>query len=167
MTTPGNPIPPAPTRASQFYGYLQTLILCVFAAAVFLAPGRPFFSSGKLVHLIGTALCAIGLVLLFAALRTIGRSIQIAPQPRPDATLVTSGIYRWFRHPIYTAIVLVVAGLFLRKPTLPIGIAAALVIAFLAVKVRLEEKLLAVRYPTYAEYKSRSWGLLPWPRLRS
>ena len=37
----------------------------------------------------------------------------------------------------------------------------ALVIAYLAFKVRLEEKLLAARYPEYPSYRKRTWGLLP------
>jgi protein-S-isoprenylcysteine O-methyltransferase Ste14 len=156
----------AQNHSSRIYGYLQTLILCAFAAVVFLAPGPPLIPPNKIAPAIGAALCALGLLLLFAALRTIGSSVQIAPEPRSGATLVTTGIYRRFRHPIYTAIVLVVAGLFLRKPTAPIAIAAAIVIAFLIVKVRFEEQLLAAHYPTYSEYKSRTWGLLPWPHRR-
>ena len=55
-----------------------------------------------------------------------------------------------------TAILIIVAGLFLRKPTVPVAIAAAVVAAFLVVKVRFEEKLLLARYHEYAEYKSRT-----------
>jgi len=36
------------------------------------------------------------------------------------------------------------------------------VIVFLAVKVRLEEELLLARYPEYATYRARTWGLIPW-----
>jgi protein-S-isoprenylcysteine O-methyltransferase Ste14 len=89
-------------------------------------------------------------------------AIQIAPEPRRDATLVTSGIYRWFRHPIYTAIVAIVIGLFLRRPTILVGVSAAGVIGFLYVKVRFEERLLLERYPEYAGYRTRTWGLFPW-----
>jgi protein-S-isoprenylcysteine O-methyltransferase Ste14 len=101
---------------------------------------------------------------MFSALASIRGAVQIAPEPRADAQLVTSGIYRRLRHPIYSAILLLVVGLFLRKPTVAVGAAAALVIAFLLMKVRVEEKLLLARYPEYADYKRRTWGLMPWLR---
>ncbi len=41
--------------------------------------------------------------------------IQIAPEPRADGQLVTRGVYSRLRHPIYTAIVILVIGLFLGK----------------------------------------------------
>jgi protein-S-isoprenylcysteine O-methyltransferase Ste14 len=94
----------------------------------------------------------------FVPLREV---IQIAPEPKAGAHLVTTGIYRWPRHPIYTAIVLIVIGLVLRKPGLWLAIAAAVVIAFLFVKTRFEERLLATHYPQYPEYRKRSWGLIP------
>ncbi len=156
--------PSTASSASRIYGHLQTAILFAFAVVVFFGPGRPLLLLGKIPTIAGSVLCALGLLLLFIAFRSLGRSIQIAPEPRADATLVTSGIYRWFRHPIYTAILLIVIGIFLRRPTPFIGIAALAVIIFLAVKVQFEEKLLEAHYPTYAAYKSRSWGLIPWPR---
>ena len=103
---------------------------------------------------------------MFSALFSLRRAVQIAPAPRPDAELVTSGIYTRLRHPIYTAIVILVAGLFLRRPTILVAIAGAVVVAFLAVKVRFEEKLLVARYPAYVGYMRRTWGLIPWWRTR-
>jgi len=151
-------------HSSKFYGVIQTVLFCMYAAAVFFGPGRPLLFTGKILRPIGALVCLAGLVLLFAAIRRLGQAIQVAPAPKQDATLVTTGIYRWFRHPIYTAIVMIVIGLFLRTPTIFVGGATAIVIGFLAVKVRLEETLLLAHYPEYAEYKRRSWGLVPWPR---
>jgi len=78
--------------------------------------------------------------------------------------LVTSGIYRWFRHPIYTAIVAIVVGLFLRQSTIAVALSMFIVIVYLSIKVRFEEKLLLARYPSYAKYRTHSWGLVPRPR---
>jgi protein-S-isoprenylcysteine O-methyltransferase Ste14 len=158
---------PAANQTSRIYGYAQTALLFAFAVVVFLAPPQPQLLQGKIAIVTGNILCGLGLLLLFIALRTIGRSIQIAPEPRPDATLVTTGIYSRFRHPIYTAIVLVVIGICLRRSTPYIAAASVIVIAFLAIKVQYEEKLLAARYPAYLEYKTRSWGLIPWHSYRS
>ena len=151
-------------QKSKAYGLAQSLILCVFAAVVFFSPGGPLWLPGIITQISSNVLCAAGIALLLVAIFRIGQSIQIAPEPKKTATLVTSGVYKYLRHPIYTAIIAVVLGLFLRKPTLPIAIAAAIVIVFLLVKVGFEESLLRARYPQYAEYMTTTWGVLPWRR---
>ena len=88
-------------------------------------------------------------------------AVQVDPEPKAGATLVRSGVYRRFRHPIYTAMAVVVLGLFLKSGRLAVGIAGAALIAFLAAKVRVEERFLAAHYPDYADYRRRTWGLFP------
>lgn len=151
---------PDPSRSSKTYGLIQSALLCLFTLLVFTDRSRWLIHS-DLARVVGTVLCAIGVLLMLAALSVIRRSIQIAPAPRDDAQLVTGGVYAWFRHPIYTAIVLVVLGLFLRQPSVAVGVGTAIVIGYLVLKVRIEERLLAAHYPDYAAYKARTFGLLP------
>src|SRR5438552_8734 len=146
--------------ASSRYAIAQTVLLGGFAAAFFLSAGTALLPA-TMFGAVGAALCAAGLVLMFAAFASIRSAVQIAPEPRAGARLATTGIYRYLRHPIYTAIVLLVAGLFLRKPTTAVAIAAAAVVGFLLIKVRFEEQLLLARYPEYAAYKRRTWGIIP------
>jgi len=146
---------------SKVYGFLQSLFLSVFAGVVLLGPEKPGLARSRAALAAGNLLCAAGIVLLLAAIRRIGQSIQIAPAPKTDAVLVTTGIYRWFRHPIYTSILILVVGLFLRKPALWVAAAGTVVIVFLLIKARFEEKLLRARYPDYAGYLRRSWGIVP------
>ena len=154
----------AGSRASGRYAVAQTVLLFAYAGAYFLDPSPRLLPPGGMPGRLGALLSFAGLLLMFFAFRALGKAIQVAPEPRPDARLVTRGIYTRLRHPIYTAIVIVTVGLFLRKPTLLVGVATAVVIAFLAVKVRIEERLLLARYPEYAAYKARTWGILPSPR---
>ncbi len=152
----------SPHRASRLYAAVQTVLLCVFAGAFFLDTGRRLFPPGGIPGTLGALLCGLGVVLLLSAFASIGGAIQIAPEPRPGAQLVTRGAYRYLRHPIYTAIMIL--GLSLRKPTACIGIGAVLVIVFLVAKARFEETLLLARYADYAGYRDRTWGIVPWPR---
>ena len=105
----------------------------------------------------GYAICFVGLVIIAAAFIALRDVIQIAPEPRADGHLVTSGIYRWLRHPMYSGILVVIAGLFLRLPGLFVAISGAIVIVFLIVKSRFEERLLTARYPDYSSYRDRTW----------
>ncbi len=152
-----HPVPPANKR----YAVGQTILVFAFAVAVFLdtSPLLPFPPplpvTGAIVSLAGVALMAAA----FSFLRT---AVQIAPIPKEGAHLVTNGIYRYFRHPIYTGMVVVAIGLFLRRPSYLAGGAAIALILFLIFKARFEESLLRTRYAKYDQYLQRTWGVLPW-----
>jgi protein-S-isoprenylcysteine O-methyltransferase Ste14 len=62
--------------------------------------------------------------------------------------------------------VIVAMGLFLRRPSYLVGVAALVLILFLLFKARFEESLLRTRYAGYDEYRQRTWGILPWFRRR-
>ena len=153
-------------QKSRAYVAAQSVVFVLFALAVLVQPRAVAPPPEGTARLAGTALALAGLLLMVVAIVNLRRVIQIAPSPREGGHLVTSGVYRYFRHPIYTGIVLIAIGLFLRQPSVPVAVAAVVVIAFLAAKVRFEESLLLVRYPDYAAYRARSWGLVPWRRLR-
>lgn len=96
-----------------------------------------------------------------AALWQLRHSFRVAPTPRRDGRLVTDGIYRWLRHPMYTAVVLVASGLALVRPDPTVLGAAAANLAFYLAKARYEEGLLLAHYPDYAAYRKRTLGVLP------
>ena len=140
-------------RASKNYGIAQTLLLCAYAAIFFFLPGTLLIAP---VPKPGIVLCVIGLVIMLLAFLSIRGVVQIEPEPKAEGHLISSGIYKYIRHPIYTGMVILVCGLFLRKPALFITIASAVVIVFLIVKTRFEEKLLQEKYSNYAQYKKQT-----------
>jgi protein-S-isoprenylcysteine O-methyltransferase Ste14 len=144
---------------SDIYATIQTLLLILFAAIFFLLPGPLLFVSRTLFRA-GTILCAAALILLAVSMITLRRVIQVAPAPKEGGHLVAAGIYKVLRHPIYTAMTALLIGLWLRRPTLATGAAAAVVIVFLNVKARYEESLLLAAYPDYAVYRARTRGVL-------
>ena len=144
---------------SDAYAAGQTLLLMVFSAIFFFLPGPELFHSLVAVR-VGTVLCAVALVLLLVALMTLRRVIQVAPAPREGGHLVRAGVYRVLRHPIYTAMVVLVLGLFLRRPTVTVALAGSVVVVFLVVKSRYEESLLLSAYADYAAYRARTRGVL-------
>lgn len=147
-------------RLSSRYGAAQTTLLCLYALAAFLDREHVLFAPGW-SGVVGNVLCAVGVLIMFSALATIRDTVQINPEPKAGGQLTTTGIYRFLRHPIYTAIILMVVGLFLKKPTILMAVAGASIVIFLLLKVRFEEKLLRATYPGYAEYQRRVCGVLP------
>ncbi len=140
---------------------LQMVLLCLLALA--------FWAGGPLLlpaaaRPAGMLFLTLALALLIAALAVIGPALAIGPEPSLGAPLVTRGIYRRFRHPMYTAAVCAALGLFLRRSSLEVGLAAAAVILFYLAKARYEESRLEARYAEYGAYRRRTWGVIPgWP----
>ena len=146
---------PPSLRASRTYAAVQFVLLAIYAAVLLWNPGEPLIAAPS-VALAGNVLGVAGLVVIALGFLALGRNIQVAPHTKEGAHLVQSGIYRMVRHPIYSGIALCVVGLWLREPTLAAAIAGVVVIAFLGVKRRVEERFLLAAYPEYGEYRKRT-----------
>jgi protein-S-isoprenylcysteine O-methyltransferase Ste14 len=75
----------------------------------YLGPKNFGFGFDNLVYL-GLTICALGLIFWVLGMLTLGPSLAVLPE---TDRLVTSGVYRYLRHPIYIGIVLTLSGLFL------------------------------------------------------
>ena len=141
----------------------RLLVFVQFAAlgALFVLPqGDTWQSTGVLVWLasaltLGAAL--IG-VLAYAALRP---SFRVQPEPRVGAPLITVGIYRHIRHPMYTAVLAVAAAMALRSQSLAGVLVWLLLLVDLEVKSRYEDALLLARHPEAGGYQRSTGRFLP------
>jgi protein-S-isoprenylcysteine O-methyltransferase Ste14 len=76
--------------------------------------------------------------------------------------LVTGGIYRFIRHPLYASLLLLAWGLFFKSPSLLDGCLAALATVFLYATARADEAECLVKFgEAYAEYMRRTRMFLP------
>lgn len=143
------------------YTIVQFILLSMLIASRAARDDLLLFEKRAMMDVGGMALVALGVTLATVAFLNLRASFRVSPEPRTDAVLVTRGIYRFLRHPMYTSVVLVTAGLFLTKPTANMGISAAAIVIFFLIKARYEEKKLRERYAGYGEYAARSFGVLP------
>ncbi len=110
---------------------------------------------------------ASGLLLLpalLATLRALGENITPTAATRPDHSLVTTGPYRWVRHPLYV----VGVGLWLALALVMANVIPALFgllgVIFVAVRVPSEEANLIAHFgEDYRAYMRRTGRF--WPRL--
>jgi len=127
-------------------------------AGLALVPGllRP----GSLV--VGLVLLVLGYAGTLWAYAAMGDSWRIGIDPRQQVTLVTSGPFRWVRHPIYLLQIVMLAGAALLLPTALSLIALVLHYVCVRLKTGDEEKHLAGIFgPAYHDYLSSTGGLFP------
>lgn len=93
-----------------------------------------------------------------AVLVWLGRSFSITPQAR---RLVTSGPYKYVRHPLYAAELLTVFGFQMQflQPWAFLLFLGTLSVQIL--RMRFEEAILAEAFPTYTDYARRKARLIP------
>ena len=118
----------------------------------------PFTRIGSLL---GGVLFIAGILLGSNGAVNLGKNLTPLPLPKESATLITTGAYRFVRHPIYSGISFMAFGwgLWLHS-WLTIGYALML-FAFFDIKSRLEERLLVEKFPEYAVYRKHVRKLLP------
>jgi len=87
-------------------------------------------------------------------------NINIRPEPHPQGVLVTGGPYRWVRHPMYLAVLLMMAAFAMGDDPWQWAAWAALALV-LAAKARREERGLALLHPGYEAYRARTRALVP------
>jgi protein-S-isoprenylcysteine O-methyltransferase Ste14 len=126
-------------------------------AIVLLYQNHGLFSTNVLVIVVQLA----AVVLMIWARVTMGmKSFHYTANPVAGA-LVTSGPYRYWRHPIYAAL------LFFTWAGIVANLSAANLLLGFIVSVMLfarmvfEEKLLVERFPEYAEYARRTKRVVP------
>ncbi|MBY8889165.1 isoprenylcysteine carboxylmethyltransferase family protein [Streptomyces sp. PTM05] len=113
---------------------------------------------------------AAGVVVLFAgvvtrvwAVATLGRSFRTTVEVDVGQAVVTSGPYRWVRHPSYTGLLLAALGLGLGFGTWPgLVLCAVLPVVGLWRRIEVEEaEMTRVLGDAYEAYKGRTKRLVP------
>jgi protein-S-isoprenylcysteine O-methyltransferase Ste14 len=109
---------------------------------------------------VGLAVFWCGIALRFWSFRTLGRYFTFTVQTSVDQPVITSGPYRFVRHPSYAAVLLMVmgVGLFLGSWWAFAWLTAS-VFCGLFLRIRVEERALLLqlgdRYETYAASHKR------------
>ena len=109
---------------------------------------------------VGVGLLAGGLWIW--TFHTLGRNLTDTVVTRKAHTLVTSGPYRWVRHPFYDAVGLCILANSLATANWFILVAGVLVLSLLVSRTRREEAELLARFgDSYRDYMERTGRFLP------
>ena len=113
----------------------------------------------------GVGLGVIAAALLIIVYRNLGTNLTDTVVTRARHTLVTSGPYRWVRHPFYVAFALAVAANSLVTANWFLALTGAVTIALLVIRTRTEEEKLIQRFgDAYRNYMERTGRFIPRPK---
>lgn len=136
-----------PSIASVAGGFLMFAVL-------WLEPAKLTFQTqiiASLMILVGNGLAAL-------VLMRLGRSFSIIPEGRK---LVTTGIYKYIRHPLYLTEALATLGLMILfiSPEAVLLVVVQFWLQF--VRMHYEERVLKSTFPAYKNYMKRTARLIP------
>jgi protein-S-isoprenylcysteine O-methyltransferase Ste14 len=114
------------------------------------------------VRWLGVPLAGMGLALFTWMFRHLGLNVTSTSMPRANATLVTSGPYRWVRHPMYSTVLILVTATTLLTANLVVLIGGLLMFALVALRSRNEERQLVEKFgAAYRAYQARTGRFVP------
>ena len=132
----------------------------LLAGLVVLPAGELWPRNGLTLGIAGALLVAGVLLVALAGLR-LGPALTPTPIPKEGAELVTTGVYRFVRHPIYTGVLLAALGLVVFGSSAGHIVGWIALYVVLSVKASGEETMLAKRHRGYERYQAVTGRLIP------
>jgi len=111
----------------------------------------------------GVTCLAIGLWLFFRSHADLGTNWSVTLELRQEHRLISQGVYRAIRHPMYSALTLYAVGQALVIPNWVAGFSNVIALAvLLALRLGAEEKMMADQFgDEYAAYSARTKRFVP------
>ena len=134
--------------------FLQFFIISLHFFDWEFIPQKQIIQVSPFSYLVGFLIIIIAFIILLVAIKDLGRNLSPFPRPLTNSNLVTTGIYRFTRHPMYYSLIFISFGVFLTKLSiyyLFLSICLFLIIKF---KIALEEQYLKNKFKNYLIYKN-------------
>lgn len=125
------------------------------AAIVLSTRPSPTFAIGLSIAVVGIGLGGWAIVVMGV------RRVSVMPELHSNARLITTGPYRFVRHPMYTSLLLFAGGLALSPLATWKAIVWFILLAALLSKTVIEERQLHDRFPDYENYARQTKRLIP------
>ena len=134
--------------------FLQFFIISLHFFQWEFLPQKQIVQASPFSHLFGILIIIVAFIIMLVSIKDLGRNLSPFPRPINNSNLVTTGIYRFTRHPMYYSLIFISIGVFIIKLSiyyLFLTICLALIIKF---KIALEEKYLMNKFKNYSLYKN-------------
>ena len=128
----------------------------IFLMILPLDGGVQYLYSGLSIITIGIA---IGLLSITA--HTTG-NFNIRPDIKENCVLVTHGIYKYIRHPMYSSVLLSMFGVLVLYANIYVSVLYLILLINMLTKMFYEESLWHSRDESYKEYSKNTYRLIPY-----
>ena len=134
--------------------FLQFLVISLHFFRWEFIPQKQIIQVSSFSYFVGFLIIINAFIILIVAIKDLGRNLSPFPRPINDSNLVTTGIYRFTRHPMYYSLLFISFGVFITKLSiyyLFLSTSLCLIIKF---KIALEEQYLRNKFKNYSLYKN-------------
>ena len=134
--------------------FLQFFIISLHFFKWEFIPEKQIIQVTPFSYFVGFFIIIVAFIILLVAIKDLGINLSPFPKPINNSKLVTKGIYRFTRHPMYYSLIFISFGVFITKLSiyyLFLSISLILIIKF---KIALEEHYLKNKFKNYFLYKN-------------
>ena len=134
--------------------FLQFFIISLHFFKWEFIPEKQIIQVTPFLYFLGFLIIIIAFIILLVAIKDLGGNLSPFPRPIDNSNLVTKGIYRFTRHPMYYSLIFISFGVFITKLSiyyLFLSISLILIIKF---KIALEEQYLKNKFKNYILYQN-------------
>ena len=117
-------------------------------------PQKQIIQVSPLSYLVGVLIIIIAFIILLVAIKDLGRNLSPFSRPKNNSNLVTTGIYRFTRHPMYYSLIFISFGVFITKLSTYYLFLSTSLILIIKFKIDLEEQYLKNKFKNYFLYKN-------------
>jgi protein-S-isoprenylcysteine O-methyltransferase Ste14 len=121
----------------------------------------PKFEIPQLFKYIGLLLSIIGFIISVLAVLQLNKNLTVFPTPKTDSELITFGMYKFSRNPIYSGLILFTFGYAFFKMSMFKILIAVLLLLLFYFKTNYEEQRLLNKFSDYQNYRKNVGRFFP------
>ena len=95
--------------------FLQFFIISLHFFQSELIPQKQIIQASPFCYFLGILIIIIAFIIMLVSIKDLGRNLSPFPRPLKNSNLVTKGIYRFTRHPMYYSLIFISIGVFIIK----------------------------------------------------
>ena len=134
--------------------FLQFFIISLHFFKWEFIPEKQIIQVTPFSYFVGFLIIIIAFIILLVAIKDLGRNLSPFPRPINNSNLVTKGIYRFTRHPMYYSLIFISFGVFITKLSIYYLFLSTSLCLIIKLKIDLEEQYLNNKFKNYLLYKN-------------
>ena len=95
--------------------FLQFFIISLHFFQWEFLPQKQIIQESPFSYFLGILIIIIAFIIMLVSIKDLGRNLSPFPRPINNSNLVTTGIYRFTRHPMYYSLIFISIGIYPRK----------------------------------------------------